>query len=57
MLLNKNLQLHTYKGEALLSLSKSRVRSEYYTLIKVSHCLIHLVQQDLQLSENTAQYR
>lgn len=38
-----------HQGEALLGLSQSRVRPELDALIKVSHSLLHLVQQDLQL--------
>lgn len=42
----------TYKSETLLSLGQSRVGPEQDALVKVSHCLVHLVQQDLQLRGN-----
>lgn len=42
----------THESEALLSLGESRVGSEQDALVKVSHRLVHLVQQDLQLRGN-----
>lgn len=42
----------TYKSEALLSLGQSRVGPEQDALVEVSHRLVHLVQQDLQLRGN-----
>lgn len=46
------LVLINYKSEAFLSLGESRVRPEQDALIKVSHRLVHLVQQDFQLRGN-----
>lgn len=43
----------TYKSKAFLCLGKSRVGPEQDALVKVSHGLVHLVQQDFQLRGNT----
>lgn len=47
----------TYKSETLLSLGKSRVGPQQDALVKVSHGLVHLIQQDLQLREGNGAFR
>ncbi len=48
-----NVELITYKSKALLCLCEGGVRSKQDALIKVSHRLVHLVQQDFQLRGST----